>query len=194
MATSNSPLQHISIYIPYSFKQESGAIHTLQIPALALHHLPFQKRKRTRKRICRNTTSSSMALPNATSDVLIIGGGPAGLSAALACSRQLCKAIVFDSGVYRNDMAHHMHTLPTWDHQDPKKYRAAARKELTERYKTTRFVDRKVDKLSQRSDGLFEASDAQGESHTGKKVILASGVQDIYPDIPGYGDCWGRSM
>ena len=52
-------------------------------------------------------------------DVLIIGGGPAGLSAATGLARQLYTAVVFDSGVYRNARAKHMHNVPTWDHRDP---------------------------------------------------------------------------
>lgn len=56
---------------------------------------------------------------SAVVDTLLIGGGPAGLSAALALARQLHSAVVFDSGVYRNALSKHMHTVATWDHKDP---------------------------------------------------------------------------
>ena len=87
-----------------------------------------------------------------------------------------------------------MHTVPTWDHEDPRAYRAAARKELTERYHTTTLVDQKVEKLKKQPNGNFEALDATGKSWTAKKVVLASGVKDIYPDIKGYEECWGKGM
>ena len=135
-----------------------------------------------------------MAAQALSADVLIVGGGPTGLAAALALSRQLYRAIVFDSGTYRNSISQHMHTVPTWDHKDVKDYRAAARKELTDRYKTTTFIDQAVKKLSKQSDTIFEALDATGRKWTGKKIILASGVQDIMLDIKGYEKCWGNSI
>lgn len=58
-------------------------------------------------------------------DALIIGGGPAGLSAALSLSRVRLTAVVFDSGVYCNALTDHMHNMFTWDHQDHRAYRSA---------------------------------------------------------------------
>jgi len=127
-------------------------------------------------------------------DVLIIGGGPAGLSAATALNRLLHPCIIFDHGVYRNERATHMHNVPTWDHKEPRQFREAARKDLTERYNTTRFVESKVEKLTKLEDGSFEAVDATGKRYTGKKVVLATGSEDIYPDIAGYDDCWGHGI
>jgi hypothetical protein len=127
-------------------------------------------------------------------DVLIVGGGPAGLSAATALSRLMHPCIIFDHGVYRNDRTKHMHNVPTWDHKDPEDFRKAARKDLTDRYKTTSFVHAKVEKLTKLPDGGFEALDTAGKVYKGKKVLLATGVEDVYPEIAGYDDCWGRGM
>ncbi|KAH9888160.1 FAD/NAD(P)-binding domain-containing protein [Xylariomycetidae sp. FL2044] len=121
-------------------------------------------------------------------EILVIGGGPSGLSAATTIVRQSHKTILFDSGKYRNAEARHMHTLATWDHQDPAKFRAAARADL-ERYGTVTVENVEIESITRRDDGLFEAR-GDGKTWTGKKVILATGVEDIFPDIPGYADCW----
>ena len=129
-------------------------------------------------------------------DVLIVGAGPAGLAAALALCRQLYRTVVFDSGKYRNSVSKHMHTVPSWDHRDSKDFRAAARKEILSRYHTTTFVDQGVESLQHKAagGGTFEATTSDGKTYTGKKVIVATGVKDIYPDIPGYAECWGRTI
>ena len=136
-----------------------------------------------------------------TVDMLIIGGGPAGLTAATGLVRQLHTAIVFDSGSYRNAASQHMHNLPTWDHQDPAEFRKSAKKDILARYSTVRFEDAEITSLKQlakeegtKGDGLFEAEDAKGRKWTGKKVIIATGVADQYPKIEGYADCWGQAM
>lgn len=127
-------------------------------------------------------------------DVLIIGGGPAGIAAATTLNRLMHPCIVFDHGVYRNDRSKHMHNVPTWDHKDPAEFRAAGRKDLTERYHTTRFVNAKVETLAKLDNGTFQATDSTGQKYIGKKVVLATGVEDLYPEIAGYGECWGHGM
>ncbi|KAH7408075.1 hypothetical protein DE146DRAFT_675213 [Phaeosphaeria sp. MPI-PUGE-AT-0046c] len=121
-------------------------------------------------------------------DILIFGGGPAGLSAAASVVRQDHRTILFDSGKYRNSESKHMHTVPSWDHADPSAFREKATKDL-ERYGTITIERVEIGSLKQRDDGLFEATEG-GNIWTGKKVILATGVEDIYPDIPGYSQCW----
>ena len=127
-------------------------------------------------------------------DVLIIGGGPAGLGAAVSIVRNVHSAIVFDSNEYRNERSNHMHMVPTWDGKDPKMFRAAARQNVLDVYDTLRFIDTKVVSIRKNEDGLFEAGDDQGTTWRGKGLILATGIIDTLPDIPGVDDCWCRSM
>lgn len=87
-----------------------------------------------------------------------------------------------------------MHNVPTWDHRNPADFRAKAREDILARYETIKFEETKIELVRRTSDGRFEAKDAKGTTWTGKKVVLASGMQDIYPDIPGYDDAWGRGV
>lgn len=127
-------------------------------------------------------------------DVSIIGGGPAGLTAALTLARQRHTAVVFDSGQYRNASANHIHTVLTWDHQDPNDFRAAAKANIQSDYETLKFHHTAADKIKKTEQCLFQVLDKDGNSWEGRKVILATGVVDLYPDIEGYDECWVSGM
>lgn len=142
--------------------------------------------------LANNITTTAATMPLV--DALIIGAGPAGLSAALALARQLHTAIVFDSSLFRNARSAHMHTIPTWDHKDPAAFRGATRAEILERYNTISFEDREIATIEKTTAGDFAATTADGTAFTGRRVLLASGVTDLALDIKGYDDCWGRSM
>ena len=91
-----------------------------------------------------------------------------------------------------------MHAVPTWDHRDPAEFRAAAKRDLLARYDTTSFVDVGIKTVlkPERKDGssLFEAIDENGASWWGRKVVLATGIKDIFPNIEGYPECWVKGM
>lgn len=74
-------------------------------------------------------------------DVLILGGGPAGLSMATTLARQAYTALILDSNVYRNARATHMHNVPGFDHIPPADFRAKVRSDLMARYKSVEFQD-----------------------------------------------------
>lgn len=126
-------------------------------------------------------------------DVLIVGGGFAGLSAAGTLARQLHTVVVFDSGSYRNARSKHLHMMPTWDRQDPESFRAATRADL-ERYDTVELCKTEIDTIAKGNDALFEAKDLSGGRWRGRKVILANGVGEQFPALPGYDECWARAM
>ena len=126
-------------------------------------------------------------------DVLIIGGGPSGLAAAMGLCRALYTTVVFDSGVYRNALSRQIHALPTWDRETPAAYRDTARTEIEAHYDTVQFADLAVKSVI-KSDAVFVATDASGKVWTGKKVVLATGVTDSLPEIQGYAECWGTGM
>ena len=125
-------------------------------------------------------------------DIIIIGGGPAGLSAASTIVRQDHRTLLLDSGDYRNKESKHMHTVPTWDHQDPATFRAAAKKDLG-RYGTVEMQEVEVQTVKRDENGTIQVFGG-GTSWIGKKLILATGVEDVFPDIPGYKECWVQGM
>ncbi|KAK6849414.1 hypothetical protein PG990_001707 [Apiospora arundinis] len=127
-------------------------------------------------------------------DVLIIGGGPAGLAVATGLARQLYTAVVFDSGVYRNALTKHMHNVPTWDHRDPAEFRAKAKSDLLARYSTVQFEQTKIESIIRVQHGRFQATGSDGRTWTGRKLVLASGMTDVAPDIKGYASCWAQGI
>jgi thioredoxin reductase len=126
-------------------------------------------------------------------DVLIIGGGPAGLTVASTLARQIQTCIVFDDGTYRNKASNDMHMVLTADRSSPTAYRTKAREELLHNYDTVSFQETTVTKVT-KIEGGFEVEDTKGSTWQGKKLVLATGVEDIYPAIEGYAECWSSGM
>ncbi|SDX69353.1 Thioredoxin reductase [Amycolatopsis xylanica] len=125
-------------------------------------------------------------------DVIVIGGGPAGLSAALTLGRALRRALLIDSGEYRNERASNMHNFVTRDGTPPPEFRAIARDELKQ-YPTVETRSVSVEDAKQ-VDGGFELTLGDGSAVQTRRLIFATGLQDDLPQIEGFADLWGRSI
>ncbi|MCJ1380201.1 hypothetical protein MMC17_003304 [Xylographa soralifera] len=117
-------------------------------------------------------------------DVLIVGGGHAGLSAALTLYRQLHTSLIFDTLHPRNTWATPTHILAGWEGHQAEEVRAATRRELLETNLVT-FRESEAQEVK-RTDIGFEIVDSEGQHWAGKKLLIAAGKQNVFPDIPGY--------
>lgn len=126
---------------------------------------------------------------NQTYDVAVVGAGSAGLQAALTLGRMRRSVVVLGTDRYRNDPAAHMHNFLGHDGQPPAELRAAARADL-ERYPTVELRDQEVVAI-EGEEGAFTLRVADGTSLVARRVLLATGVADTLPDIPGLAPLWG---
>ena len=129
-----------------------------------------------------------MTTPQHT-DIAIIGGGPAGLQAALTAGRVRRRVTLFDDGTYRNATVSHMHNVVTHDGTPPADFRAVARRELTA-YDTVAVREERVLTVERDGDG-FRLTLASGAVLTSYAVVLATGVRDELPPVPGLQEVWG---
>ncbi|PJZ75257.1 NAD(P)/FAD-dependent oxidoreductase [Leptospira neocaledonica] len=125
-------------------------------------------------------------------EVLIIGGGPAGLSAALALGRMSRTALVCDDSRPRNAASSHLNNFPTRDGIHPAEWRKLVRKDL-EKYNTINFFEGSVLSVEKSGPG-FVAKLSLDKTFYFKKIILAYGVEDKHLPIPGYKELWGKSI
>lgn len=125
-------------------------------------------------------------------DAIVIGGGPAGLQAALTLGRVHRSVLLVDSGEYRNAPAEHLHNLIGSDGMPPADLRAAARRDLAA-YATVELAAGTVASVSGEA-GAFEVAFPDGHSESARAVVLATGVRDELPDIPGLAEEWGRRV
>lgn len=123
-------------------------------------------------------------------DAVVIGGGPAGLQAALTLGRMHRTVLVLDSGEYRNAPADHLHNFATHDGTPPADWRAAARADLAA-YATVTLLEATATWVKQEGDDDFRVELADGETVGSRRLVLATGVRDTLPDKPGLAGLFG---
>jgi len=125
-------------------------------------------------------------------DVVVIGGGAAGLSAALVLSRARRKVLVIDAGAPRNAAATHMHGYLSRDGVPPGELLAAGRREVNS-YGGEIVAGEVTDLVPDDRSG-FWALLADGQRISARRVLVTTGLRDELPDIPGLRDRWARDV
>ncbi len=125
-------------------------------------------------------------------DVAIIGGSFAGLSAALQLARARRNVTVIDAGEPRNRFAAASHGFLTQDGAKPAEILAEARRQLAA-YPTVRMVEGRAEKVFGITDA-FSITLQEGEELSARRIVLAHGVSDSLPDIPGLAAEWGKRV
>jgi thioredoxin reductase len=127
-----------------------------------------------------------------TYEVVVIGGGAAGLSAALVLGRSRRRTLVVDAGEPRNTPAAHMQGYLTRDGMSPAEFLALGREEIA-RYGVDLVRDRAVDVTKGEGDD-FAVELAGGETLQARRIVVATGLKDELPSVPGVAERFGRDV
>lgn len=125
-------------------------------------------------------------------DAIIVGGSYSGLSAAMALGRSLRNVLIIDSEQPCNKQTPHSHNFLTQDGKTPKEISNLAKQQIEE-YKTIKWYYGLAISGNKTSEN-FEIITDSGEKFKSKKLIFATGVKDIMPELQGFRECWGISV
>jgi thioredoxin reductase len=125
-------------------------------------------------------------------DVAVIGGGAAGLSAALVLSRARRRVAVLDAGAPRNAPAAHMQGFLSRDGVPPGELVAAGRAEAVAY--GAQLISTTVTSLATRGMAGYDVLRAEARQLTARRVLVTTGLRDELPDIPGLRERWGRDL
>lgn len=125
-------------------------------------------------------------------DCAIIGGGPAGLNAALVLGRARRSVALIDNNQPRNAVTHASHGFITRDRVTPAEFRRIAYEEVL-RYPTVEHLPIEVASVGRIESG-FEICDLSGQRVQARKLILATGVKEVFPEIEGFYPLYGKSL
>lgn len=125
-------------------------------------------------------------------EIIIVGGSYSGLSAAMTLGRSLRQVLIIDSGLPCNRQTPHSHNFITHDGEKPAVISAKAKIQV-DFYDTVQFYNGiAVDAI--KTEKGFEIKTEDGKIFTSKKILFATGVKDLLPEIKGFSDCWGISV
>lgn len=125
-------------------------------------------------------------------DVIIIGGSYAGLSAAMALGRSLRCVLIIDNGHPCNWQIPHSHNFITQDGEKPHEIAEKAKAQVLS-YETVKFHTG-LAVSGEKTDNGFAIQTKDGEIFKTKKLIFATGIKDLMPDIKRFSECWGISV
>src|SRR5690606_28226163 len=123
---------------------------------------------------------------------IIIGGSYARLSAAMALGRSLRNVLIIDSGLPCNRQTPHSHNFITQDGEKPNVIAEKAKAQVLN-YDTIKFYNGTAVSGSKIENGFVITTQTE-EKFTAKKLIFATGIKDIMPDIKEFQACWGISV
>ncbi len=125
-------------------------------------------------------------------DVIIIGGGPAGLNAAVVLGRCRRKVVLFDTGKPRNHKSAGMHNYLTRDDILPRDFIHIAHDEIKKYH--IEFYHTEILNAIKNEDGNFMIKDWKGNVYHSKKLLIATGLVDKLPNVEGFEDFYGKSI
>lgn len=124
-------------------------------------------------------------------DVIIIGGSYAGLSAAMCLGRSLRSILIIDAGDPCNLQAAHAHNFLPIDGENPQTILEQAKTNVL-RYESVRYISDFVKDVG-KEKLFFKVDTSSGNTFSARKILFATGIKDIIPDIKGFSACWGKT-
>ncbi|MFC7398063.1 NAD(P)/FAD-dependent oxidoreductase [Chelatococcus sp. GCM10030263] len=125
-------------------------------------------------------------------DVIVVGGSYAGMAAALQIARARRKVMVVDAGLRRNRFAEEAHGFLGQDGRPPGQIAEEAKTQLLA-YPNVVWTEGRAHGAANADDG-FEVETGDGRAHGARRLVLALGVTDTLPDVPGLKERWGKSV
>lgn len=125
-------------------------------------------------------------------DCAIIGGGPAGLNAALVLGRARRNTVLFDNDNPRNAVTQESHGFITRDGVKPQEFREIAHKDIG-KYPSVVYEKKQITSVI-KNDHLFELTSSENEIYQSKTIIISTGLKDVLPEIDNISEYYGKSL